>query len=743
METEISSDVQDRPTNHTSNIDRPREDDGRRNGQDASSRSAGIGNSNGQLFVVDLGSRSSDLEAIDVTDGYLGRSKNFENNNICYFNDAIVDDEDEYMKDGREMTLDEAEDDPTVLPETHEEDPGDPRSCPYRCCVRPLVNCWSRCADETRQTLNDVKECAEQLHEKRILSRLFSVKTLKKKLPCLEWIPKYTLRHLKGDVIAGLTTGLSVLPQGLAYGVITEIPAQYGLYSSFMGSFAYAVLGTGKDVAVGPSAILSIVTAEYGTGRSPVKLDPTYAIILALFAGIIQFGMGILQLGFLFRFISLPVLKGFRAAAGITIFASRLKKWWGLQNVPRQFFPQLYWTFKLISETIVADALLGTLCLLLLYTFKKLKAMKWEQKFRDLYLPLKILKILLWILGTERNIIVVAFSGGVVYALLKSDIIVSYANQFPPGIPNFTPPNFTLTVTNDNRTETMEFWQIASDIGVGFFFVPLVGMLECISVGKAFGRKGNYAIDYNQELIALGVSNILCSFVSGHPVTGAFLRSGINFNAGVKTPAAGILAGAVVLIALTVATPILAYVPVCAMAATVMMGAIDVITFHKFGIIWKTKKIDLIPWIITFVTSLILGIEYGVLIGCGWSILVLLYTTAKSKIAVISNDCDTIVVIIRQTVTGLTFPAADSLTSKLSKVISSSGVNCKILTLDLSAVMDTDTSIIQSIKIIQDKCKKRGIKLEIVNPQPRVEILLQRTYLKEFCREIEESNTQM
>ncbi|ESN96910.1 hypothetical protein HELRODRAFT_86048 [Helobdella robusta] len=169
--------------------------------------------------------------------------------------------------------------------------------------------------------------------------------------PCLIWLPKYRWRHLKGDLVAGLITGLSVLPQGLAYGQIVELPAQYGLYSSIMGSYTYAVLGGCKDVAVGPSAVVSIVTAEYGTGRSPIAKDPTYATILAFVSGFILLTAGLLKIGFIFSFISQPVWKGFRAAAGITIFMSRIKKWWGLLGVPRQFLSQLYWTLKRISDT--------------------------------------------------------------------------------------------------------------------------------------------------------------------------------------------------------------------------------------------------------------------------------------------------------------------------------------------------------------------------------------------------------
>lgn len=663
------------------------------------------------------------------------------------------DEDDDDDDEGFEMTLDEAEDNhdhqqqqleqasDAQHPQQQQQQPSDAEDVSCCCCrsCRGAVGCWNRCVAECRQTCMEAKDAVARIKRRRYLSQLLSLKTLKRCFPCLKWIPKYNLSCLKGDFISGLTTGLSMLPQGLAYGQIVELRPEYGLYSAFMGSFIYAIFGTAKDVAVGPSAIVSILAAQYGTGRSPNNLidpplkDPTYAIILAFFTGIIQCGMGLLRLGFLFSFISFPVWKAFRAAAGITIFMSRLKKWWGLSGVPREFLPQLYWSLKKIPETILADFLLGSLCILLLFTFKKLKAMKWKRKYRTLPFYLKIVKRIYWILGAERNIIVVAFSGGVVYALLQRGVLVSYTGTLPPGIPDFKPPNFTMTLANSN--ETIPLWQIASDIGVGFFFVPLVAMFECISIGKAFGKKNNYNIDYNQELIAIGLSNLLCSFVSGHPVTGAFLRSGINFNAGVKTTAGGLLAGAIVLVALTVATPILAYIPTCAMAATIMMGAIDVTTFHKFGVIWNTKKLDLVPWLVTFVISLTLGIEYGVFVGCGISILMVLYTTANPKIKFARDGDETRWTI--QPTTGLLYPSADQISSKLFKQLKEES-DCKTFKIDMSLIVDTDTSIIQSLKILQEKCKKKGMHLELFNSQKRVNAILNRTYLKSYCASNEE-----
>ncbi|PNJ88401.1 SLC26A11 isoform 14, partial [Pongo abelii] len=181
---------------------------------------------------------------------------------------------------------------------------------------------------------------------------------VQRRLPILAWLPSYSLQWLKMDFVAGLSVGLTAIPQSLAYAEVAGLPPQYGLYTAFMGCFVYFFLGTSRDVTLGPTAIMSLLVSFY------TFHEPAYAVLLAFLSGCIQLAMGVLRLGFLLDFISCPVIKGFTSAAAVTIGFGQIKNLLGLQNIPRQFFLQVYHTFLRIAETRVGDAVLGLVCML-------------------------------------------------------------------------------------------------------------------------------------------------------------------------------------------------------------------------------------------------------------------------------------------------------------------------------------------------------------------------------------------
>ncbi|XP_051491117.1 sodium-independent sulfate anion transporter isoform X8 [Apus apus] len=187
-------------------------------------------------------------------------------------------------------------------------------------------------------------------------------------LPALRWLPRYSLAWLQLDLMAGLTVGLTVVPQALAYAEVAGLPLQYGLYSSFTGCFVYCFLGTAKDVTLGPTAIMSLLVSSYAFH------EPVYAVLLAFLSGCIQLAMGLLHLGFLLDFISCPVIKGFTSAASITISFNQVKNILGLQGIPRQFFLQVYETLRRIGETRAGDAVLGLACLAALAGLQAMKS---------------------------------------------------------------------------------------------------------------------------------------------------------------------------------------------------------------------------------------------------------------------------------------------------------------------------------------------------------------------------------
>lgn len=258
------------------------------------------------------------------------------------------------------------------------------------------------------------------------------IKCLHTHVPITSWLPKYTCDSLLRDIIAGLTVGLMVVPQGLAYATIAGLPLQYGLYSAYMGCFVYCVFGGSKDVSIGPTAIMSLMVSHYAEGQV------SYAIALTLLCGIVQFSLGFLRLGFLVRFISLPVISGFVSSAAITIAFGQVKSLLGLHKIPRDFIPCVYQTFKHIGETNLWDLLLGSICIVLLVILKKLNRIKWPEDEVVTTFQLVCRKFL-WLVSTARNALVVLLAAAVVKAVEAAgrESVFSLTAEVKPGIPDF------------------------------------------------------------------------------------------------------------------------------------------------------------------------------------------------------------------------------------------------------------------------------------------------------------------
>ena len=263
-------------------------------------------------------------------------------------------------------------------------------------------------------------------------------KFLYKHVPITYWLPKYSLDSLFRDITAGVTVGLMVVPQGLAYATIANLPVQYGLYSAYLGCFVYCVFGGCKEIAFGPTSTTSLMVSRFDKG------EPHYAITLALVGGLVQFLLGVTRLGFLVRFISIPVHSGLVSAIAFTIGFGQMKHLLGLKRIPRDFLIRnCINTFKHIKETNPWDLLLGFCCIVLLFLLRKLNRMKWEE---DEYVPKwqRVCRKFLWLLSTARNALVVVLAASVVKAVESmSDKkgIFTLTKEVEGGIPEFRVSN--------------------------------------------------------------------------------------------------------------------------------------------------------------------------------------------------------------------------------------------------------------------------------------------------------------
>ncbi|XP_021350031.1 sodium-independent sulfate anion transporter-like [Mizuhopecten yessoensis] len=531
-----------------------------------------------------------------------------------------------------------------------------------------------------------------------------SKETLKQRFPITNWLPKYSLQALQCDLVAGLTVALTVIPQGLAYAKIARLPSQYGLYSAFMGCFVYCFLGTAKDITLGPTAIMSLMTASFAI--SPVENDATYAIVLCLLCGCVQLLMGILNLGILVNFISYPVINAFTSAAAITIGFGQVKGLLGLTDIPREFLHMVYETFRKIPETKVWDMTMGLVCLVLLFLLKKMRAIQWNDPpdSPPPNLCVQFCRYLIWLTGTAANAIIVISASGVV-AILRSQNIndaISITGDIQQGLPSFSAPSFSV----QNGNDTISAGTILSGIGAGIGIVPLLGLVELIAIGKAFARQNDYKIYPSQELIAVGTANILSSFISSYPVTGSFSRTAVNSQSGVKTPASGLITGAVILLSLQFLTPLFFYIPKAALSAVIISAVIQMVDYKIVKKLWKANKIDLIPLFVTFLSSLGVGIEYGIIIGVGVDLLTLLYPMARPKINV--SDVGVVVLKMDQ---GVRFPAVDYIQSRVTEAATVKGDKLRSVVVDCTFVTATDYSSMQGFIELIAEFKRKGARI--------------------------------
>uniref|UniRef100_A0A0K8TQT4 Putative sulfate/bicarbonate/oxalate exchanger sat-1 n=1 Tax=Tabanus bromius TaxID=304241 RepID=A0A0K8TQT4_TABBR len=455
----------------------------------------------------------------------------------------------------------------------------------------------------------------------------FSEKMLYKRLPICRWLPKYNSEDAVGDLVAGITVGLTVIPQALAYSGIAGLPAAYGLYGSFLGCFVYILLGSCKDVPVGPTAIAALLT--YQTAKGSWQKS----VLLCFLSGIVELLMGLFGLGFLVDFVSGPVSSGFTSAVSLIIVTSQVKDVLGISAHGTTFIEIWGSIFNNIRNTKVWDTILGIACICVLFTMRLLTNVrigpKEEAQTSRLH---KVVNKFFWLIGTSRNAILVIVCGAIGFLLHDAEgSPFNLIGEIPPGLPTFQPPPFSLTANETKTGKPESFAEMASSLGSGLIVVPLISLMENIAICKAFAN--GKPVDATQELIAVGVANIANSFAQGFPGTGSLSRAAVNNASGVRTPLGSLYTGALVILALLFLTPYFYFIPKASLAAIIIAAVVFMVEVKVVKPMWRSKKSDLIPGIGTFVACLALPLEIGILLGVGLNIIFILYHAARPKIS--------------------------------------------------------------------------------------------------------------
>ncbi|XP_034543339.1 sodium-independent sulfate anion transporter [Notolabrus celidotus] len=531
-----------------------------------------------------------------------------------------------------------------------------------------------------------------------------SYSTLKAWLPILSWLPKYNLKWLQMDLLAGLTVGLTAVPQVLAYAEIAGLPVQFGLYSAFMGGFIYSLLGTSKDITLGPTAIMSLLCFSVVGGH------PNQAVLLSLLCGLIQAAMALLRLGFLLDFISYPVIKGFTCAAAITIGFGQIKNILGLKGIPQEFFQQVYYTFHKIPEARTGDVVLGLLCLALLIMLLFMKK-NLSPADPDDSTCSRVARKLVWAVSTMRNALVVMAASCVAYSWDAYGYnVFTITGETSRGLPPFRPPPTTDTTANGT---VISFGEIIEGFGGGLAVIPFMGLLESIAIAKAFASQNDYRIDANQELLAIGVTNIMGSFVSAYPVTGSFGRTAVNSQTGVCSPAGGIVTSLIVLLSLAFLMQAFYYIPKASLAAVIICAVAPMVDYHVVLKMWRIRKLDLLPFMVTFLISF-WEVQYGIVGGVAVSGALLLYNMARPQIKVSDHG-----VLVMELGSGLSFPA----TEYLSRIVHTQALQAsppRSVVLDCHHVSIIDYSVISELRDLLRQFKLREEQLIFSRVRPAV-----------------------
>lgn len=440
---------------------------------------------------------------------------------------------------------------------------------------------------------------------------------LQRFVPILDWGRSYSKHLLLHDLIAAVIVTAMLIPQSLAYAMLAGLPAEVGLYASIVPLVLYSIFGTSKGLSVGPVAVVSLMTAA-AVGRIAEPGTIGYleaAITLAAMSGLMLLAMGFLKLGFMANFLSHPVISGFITASGIIIALSQTKH---LLDISIEGHNLIEIGSSLSDQIGQANGVTIAISLLALFMLSFSRS-----KLKPLLLKARI----------RENLATLITRTGPVWAILVTSILVvmldldqmgvATLGQIPSSLPSLSIPNFDL-----------EIW---SQLTVSALLISIVGFVESVSVGQTLAAKRRESISPNQELIGLGAANIGSAMAGGFPVTGGFSRSVVNVDAGAETPAAGIFAAIGMTLATLFLTPYLAMLPKATLGATIVIAVLSLVNFGTLKQTWCYAKSDFIAITATILTTLLIGVEMGIVAGVVLSIGAFLYRTSQPHYAVVGQ----------------------------------------------------------------------------------------------------------
>ena len=528
----------------------------------------------------------------------------------------------------------------------------------------------------------------------------------KRQLPFLAWGRHYTRATLSADLLAAVIVTIMLIPQSLAYAMLAGLPPEAGLYASIAPLLVYGVLGSSRVLAVGPVAVVSLMTATAisDLAASGSAAYWSAAITLALLSGLVLLLMGVLRLGFLANFLSHPVISGFISASALLIAAGQLKTILGIDGSAHSFFGTVLLLLTHLQQTQLLSAAVGLGTAGFLW---------WGRK---------ALKPLLVRHGASARTADVMVKATPVLAIVATTLATWYfgwhadglkiVGDVPQGLPPFSMPSLDPALLQALLVPAM--------------LISVVGFVESVSVGQTLAARRRERIEPDQELIALGASNLSAAFTAGLPVTGGFARSVVNFDAGAQTPAAGMFTAAGIALASLLLTPALHFLPQVTLAAAIIVAVLSLVDTGLFVRTWAYSRTDFAAMVSTVFATLSLGVEAGLITGVGVSLALFLYRSSRPHIAEVGLVAGTehFRNVLRHPVLtsprllglrvdeSLYFANARSLEDCINAAVSAHP-QLEHLVLMCSAVNSIDASALESLEAIEHRLREAGIRLHL------------------------------
>ena len=523
---------------------------------------------------------------------------------------------------------------------------------------------------------------------------------IKNIFPVTEWLPAYKKADFKGDLWAGITVGIMLIPQGMAYAMIAGLPPIYGLYASFIPQIIYAVFGTSRQLSVAPVAMISLLIGA-GISEFAAQGSDAYirlAILLAMIVGILQLLLGLFRMGFLVNFLSQPVISGYTSSAAIIIGLSQLKHMLGVDMSSSNLIHEIFKESVLhIRDTHLFTVVIGLVGIVLITVLRKINKS----------LPGPLIVVVLGVIGVS------------VFNLGEAGIKI--VGDVPSGLPKFSFPAIT--------------WNEIADLLPLALLISLVGFMESISISKAIQvKRKTYRVSSNKELIGLGMANTFGSLFGSFPVSGGFSRTAVNDQSGANTNVSSWISAVIVGLTLLFFTSLFYNLPKAILASIIMVAVFGLIDFKTALWLFRTNKKDFSMLLVTFLSTLIFGVQVGILTGVVLSLGLVIHRSVYPHLAELGKLPDSnyyrnlsrfpeahdrVDALVFRFDAELYFANINYFREQLEQMIERKGQNLKVIILNAQSIYALDSSAAKGLEEIVDDCHERGIDFfmtEVIGP---------------------------